>query len=165
MGKFTWRNEAKRCFQKFVDNTQQYFAFTFKANFPMHNLNFYWRLRWWNRIQATFWNLFYFIKRNTFSLYLVDLIIIWKDYLDNVIWQKWKDNFFFLCPKIDIPQKLTEKSDALVKIDLWKNENLTKSCQIASMGTKEKETSMLLKVWLLNCKKCTKLIWKKMLWH
>ena len=39
------------CFQKFVDNTQQYFAFTSEANFPAHNLNFHWR--WWYRIQAT----------------------------------------------------------------------------------------------------------------
>ena len=40
------------CFQNFVDNTQQCFAFTPQANFPAHNLNFYWR--WWDQIQATF---------------------------------------------------------------------------------------------------------------
>ena len=34
------------CFQKFVDNTQQCFAFTPRANFPAHNLNFHWRRRW-----------------------------------------------------------------------------------------------------------------------
>ena len=31
------------CFQKFVDNTQQCFAFTPQANFPAHNLNFHQR--------------------------------------------------------------------------------------------------------------------------
>ena len=48
------------CIQKFVDNIQQCFAFTPQANFPTHNLNFHWKWRWWDRIQATFWNLFYF---------------------------------------------------------------------------------------------------------
>ena len=48
------------CFQKFVDNAQQCFAFTPQANFPAHNLNFHWRWRWWDRIQAIFLNLFYF---------------------------------------------------------------------------------------------------------
>ena len=38
------------CFLKFVDNTQQCFAFTPQANFPAHNLNFYWWWRWWDRI-------------------------------------------------------------------------------------------------------------------
>ena len=42
------------CYQKFVYNTQQCFAFTPQANFPAHNLNFHWRWRWWDQIQATF---------------------------------------------------------------------------------------------------------------
>ena len=29
------------CFQKFVDNPQQCFAFTPQGNFPAHNLNFH----------------------------------------------------------------------------------------------------------------------------
>jgi hypothetical protein len=29
------------CFQKFVDITQQCFAFTSQANFPVHNVNFH----------------------------------------------------------------------------------------------------------------------------
>ena len=45
---------------KFVYNAQQCFAFTPQANFPIHNLNFHWR--WWDQIQATFSNLFYFNK-------------------------------------------------------------------------------------------------------
>ena len=44
----------------FVDNAQQCFAFTPQANFPAHNLNFHWRWRWWDQIQATFQNLSYF---------------------------------------------------------------------------------------------------------
>ena len=41
-------------FQKFVDNSQQCFAFPPQANFPAYNLNFYWMWRWCDRIQATF---------------------------------------------------------------------------------------------------------------
>ena len=33
--------------------------------FPAHNLNFQWRWRWWDRIQATFLNLFYFTFRSS----------------------------------------------------------------------------------------------------
>ena len=47
--------------KKFVDNAQQCFAFTPQANFPAHILNFHWRWRWWDRMQAIFLNLFYFI--------------------------------------------------------------------------------------------------------
>ena len=45
-GKFTWVNKQNiarcchqtSCFQKFVDNAQQCFAFTIQANFPANNL-------------------------------------------------------------------------------------------------------------------------------
>ena len=37
-----------------------YVAFTPQANFPVHNLNFHWRSRWWDQIQAIFSNLLYF---------------------------------------------------------------------------------------------------------
>ena len=58
-----WRkrgNKAKHCwlmstffwFKHFVDNAQQCFAFTPRAKFSAHNLNFHWR--WWDWIQATF---------------------------------------------------------------------------------------------------------------
>ena len=43
-----------RKFQKFVNNAQQCFAFTPQTNFPAHILNFHWRWRWWDWIQATF---------------------------------------------------------------------------------------------------------------
>ena len=52
---------TKFLFYKFVDNAQQYFAFTPQANFPANNLNFPgndWR--WWDWIQAIFLKLFYF---------------------------------------------------------------------------------------------------------
>ena len=48
------------CFQKFVDITQQCFALLPQVNFTANNLNFHWRWRWWDRIQAIFLNLFYF---------------------------------------------------------------------------------------------------------
>ena len=46
--------------KKFVDITQQCFAFLPRVNFPANNLNFHWRWRWWDLIQAIFLNLFYF---------------------------------------------------------------------------------------------------------
>ena len=51
---------AEKCSQMFVDIIQQCFAFTPQANFPAHNLNFHWRWRRWDWIQATFQNFFYF---------------------------------------------------------------------------------------------------------
>ena len=33
-----------------------------QVNFPANNLNFHWRWRWWDQIQAIFLNLFYFLK-------------------------------------------------------------------------------------------------------
>ena len=53
-GKFIWGPEILKqniagwytiCFQKFVDNARQFFAFTPQAKFPALNLNFYWRWR------------------------------------------------------------------------------------------------------------------------
>ena len=40
--------------KKFVDITQQCFASLPQVNFPANNLNFHWRCRRWNGIQATF---------------------------------------------------------------------------------------------------------------
>ena len=37
---------------------------------PAHNLNFHWRWRRWNWIQATFLNLFYFIRETLFKFLL-----------------------------------------------------------------------------------------------
>ena len=34
-----------------------------QANFLAHNLNFHWSWRWWDQIQATFKNIFYFMAR------------------------------------------------------------------------------------------------------
>ena len=34
-----------------------------QVNFPANNLNFHWRWRWWDRIQAIFSNLFYFATK------------------------------------------------------------------------------------------------------
>ena len=56
-------------FKKFVDNAQQCFAFTPPAKFPAHNLNFHWRWRWWDQIQATFYNLFYFTLSDESTMY------------------------------------------------------------------------------------------------
>ena len=61
--KFTWGNKAKHCrvmSTNFVDKPYQCLPYTPQANFPAYNLSFYWRWRWWDWIQATFQNLFYF---------------------------------------------------------------------------------------------------------
>ena len=56
------------CFQKFVDNAQQCFAFTPQTNFSAHNLNFHKRWRWWDQIQATFQNRLYLKSHIYYSL-------------------------------------------------------------------------------------------------
>ena len=50
----------------------QHPAMFYLYTFPAHNLNFHWRWRWWDRIQAIFLNLFYFtvIEKN---LHMVDI--------------------------------------------------------------------------------------------
>ena len=56
-GKFPRQNIAGNCQQvnkKFVDITQQCFALFPEINFPANNLNFHWKWRWLDQIQATF---------------------------------------------------------------------------------------------------------------
>ena len=45
----------------FVDITQQCFAQLPQVDFPDNNLNFHWKWRWWDEIQAIFLKLFYFM--------------------------------------------------------------------------------------------------------
>ena len=54
---------------KVCDNAQQCFAYTAKANFPAHILNFNWR--WWNRIES----------RLPFKIFstLIDMRKLWSD--------------------------------------------------------------------------------------
>ena len=40
-----------------------------QVNFPANNLNFHWRWRWWDQIQAIFLNLFYFTWNNSGAAY------------------------------------------------------------------------------------------------
>ena len=63
------QNIARLCQQtfenkKFVDITQQCFAFLPQVNFPANNLNFQWRWRWWDQIHTIFLNLFCFAYHN-----------------------------------------------------------------------------------------------------
>ena len=67
------------CFQKFVDNIQQCFALLPQVNFPSNNLNFHWKSRWWDQIQAIFLNLFYFISM------AYTRILVWPQ------WWSWVD--------------------------------------------------------------------------
>ena len=46
--------------KKYVDITKQCFASLPQVDFPANSLNFHWRWRWWDRIQAIFLTLFYF---------------------------------------------------------------------------------------------------------
>ena len=48
-----------------------------------NNLNFHWRWRWWDRIQAIFWNLFYFKNEPLpFLCYACDYRTYTKFYMD-----------------------------------------------------------------------------------
>ena len=49
--------------KKFVDITQQCFDLLPQVNFPANNLNFHWRRKWLDWIQAIFLNLLYFIPK------------------------------------------------------------------------------------------------------
>ena len=71
------------CFQKFINNIQQCFAFTPQENFSAHYLNFHWR--WWDRIQATFWNIFYFTLIRIFVFIFCTVIL---GYLGSLLWFK-----------------------------------------------------------------------------
>lgn len=55
---------------------------------------------WWKCI---------YLKKNSFSLNLVHLKIMWKDYLDNVVWQDWKDDFFLFVPKLTFLENWQKK--------------------------------------------------------
>ena len=58
--------------------TKQCFAFTPRANFPAHNLNFHWRWMWLNQIHASFWNLFYFTVISNYHESLQKQQIVYK---------------------------------------------------------------------------------------
>ena len=45
------------------------FAIIPQVNFPVNNLNFHWRWRWWDPIQAILFNLFYFTIRHLNSAF------------------------------------------------------------------------------------------------
>ena len=70
--------------KKFVNITQQYFALLPHLNFPANNLNFHWRWRWWDRIQAIFINIFYFTFASVIFLYSYKCISKFSD-IDGVI--------------------------------------------------------------------------------
>ena len=90
------QNIAGRCQQtfeskKFVDITQQCFALLPQVNSPASNLNFHWR--WWDRIQAIFLNLFYFILNkictkhgNQISNQMLLLLFNWQNYWYTQLW-------------------------------------------------------------------------------
>ena len=54
--------------------------------FPTHNLNFHWRWRWWDRIQAIFLNIFYF---TTYLRHSLEILM-----LQSWHWSvRWHDEF------------------------------------------------------------------------
>ena len=122
-GKFTCGNKAKHCFanQHFfvfksllIDNAQQCFASTPQANFTVHNLNFYWRWRWWDRIQAK-----YLLK--SFLLYWIYLL-----YTCYKLQHHRGINLELLC--VDTFDKISSFIQNLTKI-LWKQYVLSLSRQ------------------------------------
>ena len=86
-GKFTWSNKTKHCwvmstnflFSKVYWQCQQCFCpyTSNQVKFSAHNLNFHWRWRWWDQIQAIFLNLFYFMVVNIKSQWQFGVIISW----------------------------------------------------------------------------------------
>ena len=54
--------------KNFVDITKQCFALLPQVNFPANNLNFHWRWRWWDHIQAIFLNFFDVILQFSFEI-------------------------------------------------------------------------------------------------
>ena len=64
-GKFAWGIKTKHCWALSTNFLYSKFCWQQPAvfclyTFPAHNLNFQWRWRWWDRIQAIFLNLFHF---------------------------------------------------------------------------------------------------------
>ena len=83
--------------KKFVDITQQCFAFLPQVNFPVHNLNFHWRWWWWDQIQGIFLNLFYF----TFSNECLNNMKMFFMFSKWINWKPFKlRRFQFLAPKV-----------------------------------------------------------------
>ena len=68
-GKFAWGVKAKHCwalstnflFSKVCCQHPAMFCLYTSSKLYRHNLNFQWRWRWWDRMQAIFLNNFYFI--------------------------------------------------------------------------------------------------------
>ena len=75
-GQKSWRVKANHCWalstniwkKKFVDLLPQ-------VNFPANNLNFLWRWRWWDRIQAIFLIFFYFNSLSFYSTWDIKLCL------------------------------------------------------------------------------------------
>ena len=62
-GKFTWGVKARYCWELSTNILYSKVCWQHPVLFclyPAHNLNFHWRWRWWDRIQAIYLNLFYF---------------------------------------------------------------------------------------------------------
>ena len=88
------------------------FAFTPQANFPVHYLNFQWRWRWWDWIQANFKN----------------LEISSSNTLRNCIQGLAKKMFAILALDWDVSQWIWTNSDNFLKI----SERLFPNCEQSS---------------------------------
>ena len=62
-GKVYCRSQQTFENKKFLDNTQQCFALLPQVNFPANNLNFHYRWRWWDQIQAIFLSFIHFNRK------------------------------------------------------------------------------------------------------
>ena len=100
------------CFQKFVDNPQQCFAFTPHANFPAPNLNFHWGWRW-SRLPFKIFSTL--VKGTEESMGIRGLVptIFWRSFIVSLLSYRQNPNqncvakkksskeMFFSCPKGD----------------------------------------------------------------
>ena len=75
-GKFTWGNKAIPswvmstnflCSKVYWECPAIFCLYTSRKLSPYITLNFHWGRRWWDWIQATFWNLFYFMYERNFD--------------------------------------------------------------------------------------------------
>ena len=96
-----WENEVIRqniagwcqqtfCIEKFVDSTQQCSAVSPQANFPAHNLNFYWRWRGWDWIQTIFLKSFLLYSSNRWKTEILKISHLSQDTLEPLV-ENWKN--------------------------------------------------------------------------
>ena len=134
-GKFAWGLKTKRCLllstkfgkQKVCWHHPAMFCLITSSNFPANDLNFHWRWRWWDWIQAIFLNIFYF---NSKTFLPITKALVFKS-------KCW---FCFcvgvasvLLGKIKLKFSLFFKSNIFCLVKFIYSEKATKFCEIFTL--------------------------------